>query len=247
VPHVELTRELARRFNYVFGRDPSFEDKAETAIDRMGKKAARRYRSLRQAYVERGDQESLERARVMISEQQNITIGDRERLYGYLEGGGRIILPEPDALLTEVPRLPGLDGQKMSKSYSNTILMRDDPERVAREVRAMPTDPARKRRHDPGEPRNCPVFSLHEVYSTSEVKEWAAAGCRSAGIGCVDCKKPLIDEMLKEQAELSERARQYTEDPTLVKKLVADGCERARSIAEETMKEVRDVVGTQYS
>ncbi len=247
VPHVELTREIARRFNYLYGREPDYEEKAEAAIDKMGKKAAKLYRRLRQAYTEQGEEGAIERARALLGDQQNITIGDRERLYGYLEGGGRIILPEPESLLTESSKLPGLDGQKMSKSYNNTIYMRDDADRVEARLRAMPTDPARVRRTDPGDPEKCPVWNLHQVYTGEDVHDWVVKGCKSAAIGCLDCKQPLIDEVLKEQASIRERAAPYTEDPTLVKKLVADGCERAQEVAEDTMEEVREVMGLNYS
>jgi len=246
VPHVELTREIARRFNFLYGRDPGFVDKAEKAIDKMGKKAAKKFRKLRQAYLEQGDDESLEKAKGLLDMQQNITLGDQERLYGYVEGGGRIILPEPQALLTAASKLPGLDGQKMSKSYNNTILLRDDPQRVEKGLRAMPTDPARKRRNDPGDPAKCPVWELHQVYSDDNVREWVQEGCRTAGIGCIDCKQPIIDEVLKEQTEISKRAKQYTNDPTLVRNVVADGCERAQAVAEETMDDVRKVMGLVY-
>lgn len=247
VPHVELTREIARRFNFLYGREPDYEEKAEAAIDKMGKKAAKLYRKLRQAYTEQGDESAIERARAVLGDQQNITIGDKERLYGYLEGGGRIILPEPDALLTHASRLPGLDGQKMSKSYNNAIYMRDDMQRVEARVRSMPTDPARMRRTDPGDPEKCPVWGLHKIYTSEEVHEWVATGCTTAGIGCLDCKQPLIDELLREQQVIRDRAAPYAEDPTLVRKLIADGCERAREVAEETMEEVREVMGLNYT
>ena len=247
VPHVELTREIARRFNYLYGRERDFEERAEAAIRKMGRKAARLYRSLRQSYTERGDEVALERARALLNDQQNVTIGDRERLYGYLEGGGRVILPEPRALLTGASKLPGLDGRKMSKSYGNTILMRDDERRVESRVRSMPTDPARVRRNDPGDPSRCPVWDLHRVYTGADVHEWIVNGCKSASIGCIECKQPLIDGMLEEQRSIRERASPYTEDPMLVRKLVADGCERAREVAEETMEEVREVTGLDYS
>lgn len=246
VPHVELTREIARRFNYLYGRDPGFEEKAEEAIKKLGKKGAKLYRGLRVAFTERGDQEALAKAHAFVDEHQNITLGDKERLLGYLDGGGRAILNEPEAMLTEASRLPGLDGDKMSKSYNNIIALRDDPQRVERALRAMPTDPARKRRHDPGEPEKCPVWALHKVYTDDTVWEWVQAGCRSAGIGCLECKQPLIDAIVTEQELMHERARQYVDDPTLVRNIIADGCERARSAAEETMSEVRNVMGLGY-
>ncbi|MGU9957263.1 MAG: tryptophan--tRNA ligase [Arenicellales bacterium WSBS_2016_MAG_OTU3] len=246
VPHVELTREIARRFNYIYGREPGFADKAKKAIDKMGKKSGKLYRQLFQSYNEQGDETALEQARELVQEQQNITLGDKERLFGYLEGGGRIILPEPDALLTKASKMPGLDGQKMSKSYNNTLFLRDDPKRVEQGIKAMPTDPARVRRTDPGEPERCPVWQLHQVYSNDETKDWAQQGCRTAAIGCLDCKQPLIGQILKEQNEMHERARPYVEDSSLVKNIIADGCERASSVAKDTMEEVREVMGTQY-
>jgi tryptophanyl-tRNA synthetase len=243
---VELTREIARRFNYIYGREPDFEARAEAAIKKMGKKAAKLYRTLRKGWTEQGDEEALTRARALLEGQQNITLGDRERLFGFLEGGGRIILPEPEALLTEAAKMPGLDGQKMSKSYGNTIAMRDDPARVEKVIKGMPTDPARVRRTDPGDPAKCPVWELHLVYASEQTRQWVVEGCQSAGIGCLDCKGPLIDELLKEQRELHDRAQPYLEDPTLVRNIIADGCERAGEAAEETMEEVRRAVGTDY-
>ena len=246
VPHVELTREIARRFNYIYGREAGYEEKAKKAIEKMGKKAGKIYRQLFQAYNEQGDESALEKAQALVQEQQNITLGDKERLFGYLEGGGRIILPEPDALLTEASKMPGLDGQKMSKSYNNTIFLRDDKQRVEQGIKGMPTDPARVRRSDPGEPEKCPVWQLHQVYSGDDTKIWVQEGCRTAGIGCLDCKQPLIDMILSEQKEMHDRAQPYIDDPSLVKNIIADGCERASSVAEDTMEEVREVMGTHY-
>jgi len=246
VPHVELTREIARRFNYLYGREAGFEEKAEQAITRLGKKTAKMYRGLRTAYLERGDQAALEKARALLEAQQNLALGDKERLYGYLEGGGRIILQEPQALLTHASRLPGLDGQKMSKSYNNIIALRDDPKRVETGLRAMPTDPARKRRADPGDPQKCPVWQLHLVYSGEDVRQWVQEGCRSARIGCVECKQPLIEAVLAEQTAMQKRAQPYSEDPTMVRNIIADGCEKARKIATETLDEVRRCMGLDY-
>ncbi|MEZ5557150.1 MAG: tryptophan--tRNA ligase [Pseudomonadales bacterium] len=243
VAHVELTREVARRFNHIYGREPGFEELAEAAATKMGKKAARLYRDLRRRYVEQGDGEALERARALLAEQQNLSLGDRERLFGYLEGGGRIILPEPHALLTPAAKVPGLDGEKMSKSYNNIISLREAPESIEEKVRTMKTDPARVRRSDPGDPNNCPVFALHQIYSAEETRAWAADGCRSAGIGCIDCKKPLIDAINAEQAVMRERARQFEEDPDLVQSILLEGSEKARDVARETLDEVRSAIG----
>jgi tryptophanyl-tRNA synthetase len=243
VAHVELTREVARRFNHIYGREPGFEDHAEAAVKKMGKKAARIYRDLRRSYLERGDTEALERARALLAEQQNLSIGDAERLFGYLEGGGRIILPEPQSLLTKQSKVPGLDGEKMSTSYNNVIELRESPESTAEKIRTMQTDPARVRLKDPGNPEICPVFALHQIYSNDEVCRWAAEGCRSAGIGCIDCKNPLIEAITEEQRERRERAAQFEEDPGLVHSILLEGSEKARDVARETIEDVRAAIG----
>ncbi len=247
VSHLELVRELARRFNNYFGREPDFEVKAKAAIRKLGSKKGKLYEQLRSAFQERGDTEALESARALLQETQNLSIGDQERLFGYLEGARRVILPEPQPLLTETPKVPGLDGQKMSKSYGNAILMREDAESVTRKIRTMQTDPARVRRSDPGEPARCPVWSLHQIYSDAKTRDWVESGCRSAAIGCLECKQPLIDSVVREQQAFAERAQKYVDDPILVRNIVADGCERARKLAQDTMRDVREAMGLAYS
>jgi tryptophanyl-tRNA synthetase len=246
VPHIEMTREIARRFNNLFGREPGFEEKARDAVKKLGAKRAKLYHDLRTRYQEQGDNDALEQARALLSQAQSMSMGDRERAFGYLEGSRRVILVEPEAKLTETPRLPGLDGQKMSKSYGNVILMREEPKALTEKIRRMTTDPARVRRSDPGEPERCPVWQLHQVYSTEETRSWAAQGCRTAGIGCLDCKQPVIDAMLREQQPWRERAQPYLDDPSLLRSIVADGCDRARAAAQETMRDVRDAMGLVY-
>jgi tryptophanyl-tRNA synthetase len=239
VAHVEMTREIARRFNHVYGREPGFEEQSEQAARKMGKKNYKLFDRLRRAYQQQGDHEALEVARALIESQGNLTIGDRERLFGYLEGSGRIILPEPQALLTKASKMPGLDGQKMSKSYHNTIALRDDPAKIEKALRTMPTDPSRVRRTDPGDPGKCPVWQLHQVYSNDEVRDWVQQGCRTAGIGCLDCKQPVIDAVLAELAPIQERAEEYEAQPELLRNVLNSGCEAARDVARETMDEVR--------
>jgi tryptophanyl-tRNA synthetase len=246
VPHIEMTREIARRFNNLFGREPGFEEKAKAAVKKLGAKRAKLYHDLRTRYQEQGDDDALEQARALLSQAQSLSMGDRERAFGYLEGSRRVILVEPDVKLTETPKLPGLDGQKMSKSYGNVILMREEPKALTEKIRRMTTDPARVRRTDPGEPERCPVWQLHKVYSTEETRAWAAQGCRTAGIGCLDCKQPVIDAMLREQQPWRERAQPYLDDASLLRSIVADGCDRARATAQETMREVRDAMGLVY-
>ena len=247
VPHIEFTRELARRFNHLYGRDPGYEDKAKAAVKKMGSKKARLFNELRTKFLEHGEAEALKRAQALLDEQQNMPRGDRERLYGWLEGGGRKILVEAEALLTEAPKLTGLDGQKMSKSYGNAIALREEPDSVAKKIRTMPTDPARVKRSDPGTPEKCPVWPMHLVYSDDEKKKWVQRGCTTAGIGCLECKQPVIDSVLAELAPIRERAQAYLDDPTLVKNILADGCDRARALATETMRDVREAMGLSYT
>ena len=247
VPHVEFTREIARRFNHVFGREEGFEQKAEAAIKKLGARRARLYRQLRTRFMEKGDADALAAARELVEEAQNLPMGDRERLFGFIEGGGKVILSEPQALLTEASKMPGLDGQKMSKSYDNTIGLREDGETIARKIRTMPTDPARVKRTDPGTPEKCPVWQFHLVYSDDKRKQWVQEGCRGAKIGCLECKQPVIDAVLEEQKPMRERSQRYLDDPTLVRSIIADGCEKARKQAQETLREVKEVMGLNYS
>ncbi len=189
----------------------------------------------------------MQSAKSLLDEQQSLSLGDRERLFGYLEGGGKMILSEPQAMLTKASKMPGLDGQKMSKSYGNIITLRENEETVSKKIRTMPTDPARIRRTDAGDPARCPVWQLHEVYSNEDTKQWVQQGCKSAGIGCIECKQPVIASVLEEQEPMRERAQQYLDDPTLVRNIIADGCEKARKLATETMRDVRDAMGLSYS
>jgi tryptophanyl-tRNA synthetase len=247
VAHVELTREVARRFNHLYGREPGYEQRAEEAIKKMGKRNAKLYRELRTAYMEQGDREALETARALLERQKNIALGDKERLFGFLEGGGKIILPEPQAMLTHAPKMPGLDGRKMSKSYDNVISLRDPPADVEKKLRTMPTDPARVHRTDPGNPDKCPVWDFHLIYSDQEKKDWVQNGCRSAKIGCLECKQPIIDAVLAELKPMQERAAEFSRDPLAVKSIIADGTKRAQEAAEATLTEVRAAIGLGYN
>ncbi|GAB2182322.1 tryptophan--tRNA ligase [Denitratisoma sp. agr-D3] len=247
LPHIEFTRELARRFNHMYGREPGYEEKAKEAVKKLGSKRAKLYEELRTRFQEKGDTEALEQAHALLNDTQNLSMGDRERLFGYLEGGGKMILAEPGALMTEASRMPGLDGQKMSKSYGNTIALREDEDTIRKKIRAMQTDTQRVRRTDPGDPDRCPVWQFHVIYSDAATQQWVQEGCRSAGIGCIDCKQPVIEGVLKEQEPMRERARMYEEDPQLVKNIIADGCEKARKLAQETLRDVREAMGLDYS
>lgn len=247
IPHVEMTREVARRFNYLYGRESGFEEKALEAAKKLGSKRMKLYLELRTEYQEKGIDEALEQARAVLAEAQSLSMGDRERLFGYLEGARKIILVEPQVLLTKESKMPGLDGQKMSKSYGNTIALREDKETIEKKVRTMPTDPARVRKTDPGDPARCPVWTLHQVYSNEETKDWVQKGCKTAGIGCIECKQPVIDGILKEQQPMMERAQTYLDDPSLLRAIIADGCDKARKVASETMRDVREAMGLDYN
>jgi tryptophanyl-tRNA synthetase len=246
VPHVEFTREIARRFNHLFGREPGFEDKARDAVKKLGGKRAKLFEELRTRFQQEGDTAALDQARALLHEPGSVGHEDLERLHGFLEGSGKMILVEPAALLTEAARMPGLDGQKMSKSYGNTIFLREEPDAVAKKIRTMQTDPARVRRTDAGDPDKCPVWQFHLIYSDGDTRQWVQQGCRSAGIGCIECKQPVIDGVLKEQAAMRERAQPYIEDPALVRRIVDEGCERASALARETMRDVREAMGLSY-
>jgi tryptophanyl-tRNA synthetase len=246
VAHVEITREIARRFNFIFGRETDFEAKAERAIKNLGAKNAAIYRDLRKGYQEQGNEEALTRAHAMLDGNSRLTLADRERLLGYLEGTGRTILSEPDALLTATPKVTGLDGRKMSKSYGNTIGLREDPDEVAKKLKTMQTDPARVRRTDPGEPEKCPVWDLHKLYSDEATKQWVQQGCRSAGIGCLECKKPVIERIVEEISGIRQRAQEYEDNPDLVRGIIAEGCEKARTVAGSTIDDVKQAMGLTY-
>jgi tryptophanyl-tRNA synthetase len=246
IPHIEMMREIARRFNHLYGKEPGFEQKVAESIKKLSGKQSKAYAELRAAYQEQGNAEALERGKRLLEEAQSIGAADRERLLAYLAGMRKQILPEPQAKLTESSRLPGLDGQKMSKSYGNSISLREDKETVVKKIRTMPTDPARVRRTDPGNPEKCPVWQLHLVYSDEPTKDWVVKGCTTAGIGCIECKQPVIDGVLKEQEPMRERAQRYLDKPELVREILAHGCATARKLAGETMHDVREAMGLRY-
>lgn len=246
VSHIELIREIARRFNYLYGREPNFEALAHEAIKKMGKKNGQLYEQLRRQFQQEGHHDALKTAQALLAGQNNLSLGDKERLLGYLDGSGKIILPEPEALLTEQAKLPGLDGQKMSKSYHNTISLREEPAQVEKKVLTMPTDPARVKRTDPGEPEKCPVWQLHKVYSDDTTKQWVLNGCRSAGIGCVECKRPVVDAINAELKPIQDNIKDYANDIGSVKRIVAEGSEQARMEALATLNDVREAMGLDY-
>ncbi len=248
--HVELTREVARRFNNLYGRSSKDEALVAAAMAKLGKDDARYYDKQRKAYGETGSTEAWAKGENILkkaaSQAAGWTTDDTDLLLGHLKGSGKSILTEPGALHTEVLRLPGLDGTKMSKSYGNAVLMRDEPAIVAKKIRGMVTDPARARRSDPGDPEKCPVWQFHKLYSNAATQDWVVNGCKTAGIGCLDCKQPVIDAVIQEQQPWRERAEKYLSNPKQVHWIVEMGTERARTVARQTMKEVRGAMGLTY-
>lgn len=246
VAHVEITREVARRFNHLYGREPGFEDAVEAALKKMGKKQIKAYRDGRRLYQEQGDQQALAVARQLVQEQQNIGQADKERLLGSLTGTGKTILPEPQALLTPESKMPGLDGNKMSKSYGNFISLREEPDMVDEKIRRMVTDTNRVRRTDPGEPNRCPVFQMHQVYSSAQVQEEVATACRAASIGCMECKKIVAQAVQAELQPIRQRAEEFSAQPDMVRDILQQGAKVAKAAASETLAEVRQAMGLQY-
>ena len=246
VAHIELAREVSRRFNHLYGREAGFEANAELAIKKLGKKVSGLYSQLRSTYLSHGDGEALATAQALVKEQNNLTLADRERLLGYLEGTGKTILPEPLEMLSDVSRLPGLDGQKMSKSHDNLIPLRAEPDEIEKKVRTMPTDPARIRLTDAGDPDKCPVWQFHLTYSDDATQERVQQQCRSAGWGCLECKQPIIDAVIAEQQPIRERAQQYESNRDLVRSIMAEGTDKAREEVRDTLEIVREAMGLDY-
>ncbi|NDH08501.1 MAG: tryptophan--tRNA ligase [Gammaproteobacteria bacterium] len=246
VAHIELVREVARRFNHLYGKERHFTELVDAALKKLGKKNTSLYLNLRQSFQQDGHHDALQTAQALVTSQASLALGDKERLLGYLEGAGKIILAEPKALLTPQSKVTGLDGQKMSKSYRNTIDLRDTPKDVEKKILTMPTDPARVKRTDPGDPDKCPVWQMHQAYATEDLKAWINQGCRQASIGCVDCKRPLIDAIQKELAPIAANIRDLEADRSGVKHIVTTGAEIAREQAQKTLSEVKEVMGIEY-
>ena len=244
--HVELTREAARRFNHLYGREINAEAKIQASLAKLPKDSVKRLEKSRKAYQETGDAKAMEGALGYLATANELLVEDRERLEGYFKGTGKIVLPEPQILLTEASKLPGLDGAKMSKSYNNAIAIREDRASIELKVKRMPTDPARIKRTDAGDPEKCPVWQFHKVYSNEDQRQWVAQGCKTAGIGCLECKQPIIDAILQEQQPMLERAEPYVTHPKIVRDIVDAGTEKARITARDTMRDVREAIGLNY-
>jgi tryptophanyl-tRNA synthetase len=248
-PHVEITREVARRFNHLYGRAPNHAAQVEAALVKLGRDDARYVERQRKAYGQDGSAEALAKGEAIVKRALaagGLDNNQTELLLGHLKGSGKSVLTEPAVLLTETSKLPGLDGDKMSKSRGNTIAMREAPAEVTQKIRRMPTDPQRVRRTDAGDPERCTVWQFHKLYSDADTRDWVVKGCTSAGIGCLDCKQPVIDAILKEQQPWRDRAETYLSNPKQIHWIVEMGTERARTVARQTMKDVREAMGLNY-
>jgi tryptophanyl-tRNA synthetase len=224
VAHVELTREVARRFNFLYPADASKYAPA-THLSR-----GQESKHIFDMNVELADESLTHRHESSLM--KPAAGHDAPRLIE--------VLPEPQVLLTPSPKLPGTDGRKMSKSYGNTILLTDPEQEIRQKLKTMVTDPARVRRSDPGNPDLCPVFDLHRIFSSSETQQKSREGCMTAGIGCIECKSWLADGVVAELAPLQERRRRYEANPRQVWEILNEGSARARTRAEQTMRQVRD-------
>jgi tryptophanyl-tRNA synthetase len=238
VAHVEITREIARRFNHIFGRDQQFAKKVKAALSKFGP-AREQYTELRRRFQQDGDAAALAEARALVNGANTVPENERELLLANLEGEVHRLLPAPEVLLTPSPKVPGLDGRKMSKSYGNTLGLTEDPASIEKKIRGMTTDPARARRTDPGTPEKCPVWDLHKLYSGEETRAWVHEGCTTAGIGCIECKKPVWEKICAEATLMRERAAPYIDNPGRVREILADGAKKAGATAEATMQVVR--------
>ncbi len=228
--HVELTREIARRFNQLYPGDFYMaEGAAPWELEAVKMKAKKL---------------SGKADKSFFTPHELIAAAPQTKLKS--EYGTRRILPEPEVLLTPSPRLPGTDGRKMSKSYGNTIMLSEAEPQIRAKLKTMVTDPARVYRTDPGDPEVCPVFDLHKVFSSEPVKAQAAEGCRTAGIGCIECKQWLADSVVATLAPMQERRRRYEADSKLVDEILDAGGRRAWKRAEETMRQVSDVMGLRF-
>lgn len=243
VAHLEICRELARRFNSLYGRSAADGEAVDAGLRALGKRLKQQYLQLKAQYQEHGEEGAITAAQDLLQSAASINEATRTLLLATLEGKGRAILVEPQALLTEAAKMPGLDGRKMSKSYGNAIGLREEPDVVRKKLLTMPTDPARVSRTDPGNPECCPVWPFHQVYSSAETRAWVEEGCRSAGIGCVDCKGALVERVLAEQAPIRAKAEEWAAQPQRLREIAEHGAEKARARAEQTLIRVREVMG----
>ena len=245
VSHIEFSRELVRRFNTLFGLDWKEGVDADDVSAFILKSMIAERPQIAQVVEEHASRTTFVRAKM-----RELALKDGIRNFlGELEGKGfgqyfqfTPTLVEPDHLLTKTPRIPGLDGRKMSKSYGNAITLSESDDDIRKKTKVMVTDPARKRRTDPGNPDVCPVYDWHKLFSPKDTLEWAAQGCRTAGIGCIECKAKMADHLITWIAPIRERRLEYEKHPARVLEVIDAGSKRARVEAQQTMTRVREAV-----
>jgi len=245
VPHIEFAREIARRFNHLFGADPDADREVERALDALGEEAAGCLQALAKAYRQGGDAARLEEALALISG-AGLSAASAAALESHLRGRNPRVLTEPESILAEESKVDGTDGRKMSKSYGNTIGLLEEPRSVEKKLLGMPTDPARVRRSDPGDPERCPVWSFHKAYSSEEQLAAVREGCATAGIGCVDCKRLVLAGIEKELGPIRERAADARSRKGFVEEVLESGTAKARETAGRTLEDVRRAVGVSW-
>ncbi|HEY2548127.1 MAG TPA: hypothetical protein VGI46_18790 [Candidatus Acidoferrum sp.] len=243
VSHVEFSRELVRRFNTFFGLDWRRGVDADKFADDILAKMLPEKVNLPQLVEEHTSRSSFIRAKMREIALKDGIQNFREKTPHFDEFfafEGKLV--EPGVMLTKTPRIPGLDGRKMSKSYGNAITLSETDEEIRKKTKVMVTDPARKRRTDPGNPDVCPVYDWHKLFSTPETLAWAAEGCRTAGIGCIECKAKMADHLIAWIAPVRERRVEYEKRPARVLEMIDEGSKRARRVAQGTMERVREAV-----
>src|SRR5690348_11254410 len=240
VSHVETSREIVRRFNLFFSEFETdqaiYADKQalERAKAIMFRQADSKIAMVTHNMLARGIQLHAQKIGFENFYREDPTVA---KFFPCKQ-----ILEEPDAMLTKTPRIPGLDGRKMSKSYGNTITLSESDADIRAKTKVMVTDPARKRRTDPGNPDVCPVYDWHKLFSPKETLDWAAQGCRTAGIGCIECKAKMADHLIEWITPVRERRVEYEKYPKRVLEILDDGSNKARKVAQGTMERVREAV-----
>jgi tryptophanyl-tRNA synthetase len=243
VAHIELTREIVRRFDFFYG----FRIEPELFTSANFSFLARRAHDAKvlpadgASFTDEQKRELTNLLRKDALEQGVENFLDSAKGHGHLFTRSAI-LREPASLLTETPRIPGTDGRKMSKSYGNFISLSESDASIRTKSRAMMTDPARKRRTDPGNPEVCPVYDWHKLFSPVGILAWAADGCRTAGIGCIECKTAMADNLIQWIAPVRARREEYAAHPEKVLHILDDGSIKAREVARKTMARVREAI-----
>ena len=243
IAHIELAREVARRFNNLYGKDEDFKIKARSALEKIGSKNSKLYLSWTKKYQETGDKGALDSARSLIENLTNISSKDKSRLEGFIEGSGILLLNEPQPLTTNVPKLNGLDGRKMSKSYKNTISLIEEDDLLEKKILSMQTDPSRIKKTDAGDPEKCSVWNLHKIFTENDTQSTIHNDCKSANIGCVDCKKILKKNISFEISPIRERFHNFKSDKDNLHQIITTGCKKASEKAEKQVEIVRKAIG----